>query len=718
LEDLHWADYSTLDLVAYLARRTERARILVLGSYRPLDVFATDHPLNAALCELQGCASHAELSLSHLTEPAAAEYLDRRFAQHDFPRSLARLLHERTAGNALFMLRVVDHWLERRVVRQQSGRWTLDGNLEDLSRDVPESVLAIIERETARLNPFEQSVLSAASVAGVEFSATNVACALDEDVSTVEELCVRWGRHGQFLKLERTREWPDGSVGMSFEFTHALYHQVVYEAIGATRKAKLHRRLGEIEEARHGPLASGIAAELAMHFERGQCAERAIHYSKLAGEHALRQSACREALGHFSKGLALLSKLTDSPARPLLELELELLVGRGSTLIMADGYGAAGVDQVFGRARQLCQAIGDTPHWYRVLSGLAGYYVVRGAYRTTYEIGEHLLSIAKLQTDRGNQAESHLVLGLALTYLGRLSEARAHLGQGYALYDDQRDPSQLLRYREDAALACGAHSTWALWLGGYPERALATARESLARAQQLNHPFTLAFVLNFIAMLHGFRSEPSESRQYAEELVALSEAHGFAFFLAVGRMLEGSALLELAHDEAGVALLHQGWTSFRATGAVVASTYWRALLARAHAKAGQIDAALAMLSEGMAAAQSNEERWWEPELYRLRGELLTRNADAGSISDPESGTDLPATAEACFLKALTLARQNDAKSLELRAAMSLARSWAGGPRAAEGQQALAAAYDGFDEGHATPDLQHARQLLARSSRSP
>jgi DNA-binding winged helix-turn-helix (wHTH) protein/tetratricopeptide (TPR) repeat protein len=344
LEDLHWSDYATLDLVSALARRREPARLLLLATYRPVEVIVTDHPLHALKQDLQTHRHCAELALELLAEAAVAEYLALRFPGSPLPTELARLVHERTGGNPLFMVHVSEDLVAKGVLVQQAGGWQLRGEPGGSAVGVPESLRLTIEQQLARLGPAEQRLLEGAGVAGMEFSAAAVAAALGEEVEPVEEGCARLARRQQFLRAAGVSEWPDGTVAGRYRFLHWLYQDVLYQRVPAARRRSLHRRLGERAEAAHGEAAGELAAELARHFEQGGDHRRAIRYLRQAAHKACRRSAQREALHHLQRALDLGERLPEGERadsrRAVLEQRGQLRRSTGDMPGAADDFTA------------------------------------------------------------------------------------------------------------------------------------------------------------------------------------------------------------------------------------------------------------------------------------------------------------------------------------------------------------------------------------------
>jgi DNA-binding winged helix-turn-helix (wHTH) protein len=326
LEDLHWSDAATIDLVAMIARRRDPAPLLVVATYRPADVAALAHPLKPVQQELRVHGHCEELALDFLGEAAVGEYLARRFPGASFSPDVARVLHENTSGNPLFLVNVVDDLVAQGHVREDDGRWTLSIPLERVAAGVPHTLSQMIEKQIDRLAPREQAVLAVASVAGADFSAA-LSAADGIDPRDGERSCEALARRGQFLRAAGPAEWPDGTVAGRYAFIHAMYRSVLYERIPIGHRVGLHLRIGARLERAHGARAGEIAGELAMHFEHGRDFARAVHYRRHAAEMALRQHGYREAVDHAKHGLGMLAALPESPERNRQEIEIQTVLG-------------------------------------------------------------------------------------------------------------------------------------------------------------------------------------------------------------------------------------------------------------------------------------------------------------------------------------------------------------------------------------------------------
>lgn len=339
LEDLHWSDYATLDLISYLARRPGPARLLLIGTYRPVEAIVRGHPLHQVKQDLKVRGQCEELSLDLLSEEDVANYLARRFPENDLPADLARLIHRRTDGNPLFMVNVVDYEMSRGLILREQGRWRIQEGLEAIEADIPESLRQMIEKQIEGLSAEQQRLLETASVAGMEFSAASAAAGLEIALEQVEAQCEELARHAHMLRPSGIEEWPDGTVAGGYAFTHALYQNVLYQRLTAARCVQLHRRIGEREEAAYGEQAGEIAADLALHFERGRDYPRTIRYLRQAAENAARRYANQEAVDFLSKALKLVAKLSEGEGA---EVRMSLLEQRGLVRrSMADMQGAA-----------------------------------------------------------------------------------------------------------------------------------------------------------------------------------------------------------------------------------------------------------------------------------------------------------------------------------------------------------------------------------------
>jgi len=459
-----------------------------------------------------------------------------------------------------------------------------------------------------------------------------------------------------------------------------------------------HQRIAQVLEAQFPETAATQPELVAQHYTEAGCTEQAIPYWQRAGQQARQHSANLEAIQHLTRGLALLARLPETPVRAQQELDLQIALG--PALMATKGLAAPEVEQTYARARALCHQVGETPQLFPTLRGLCRFYQTRGALSTARELGEQLYRLAQREVTPTHRLEAHEALGSALFHLDEYAAARMHLEQATALIDPAGQQAQVLHHGEVLGVRCLSLVSLTLWCLGYPAQALCRSQEALALAQALAHPQSLASAQYFAAFLHHRRREVPAVQAQADALLSLATAQGFPLYVGYGTCWRGWALAMQGQSEVGLAQLRQGLRAVVATGQTLSQPLHLALLTEAAGHAGQVEEGLHLLAEAMTAIEESGRGELLAEAYRLQGTLLLRQAV------PEV-----AQVEVCFQQALALARRQQAKSWELRAALSLARLWQRQGKHAQARQTLAEVYSWFTEGFDTADLQEARALL-------
>jgi predicted ATPase len=484
---------------------------------------------------------------------------------------------------------------------------------------------------------------------------------------------------------------------IEYIFKHALTQQVAYDSMLIERRKLLHERAGVALESMFAEQLDDHLDELARHYSRSNNVRKAVEYLGRAGQQAIQRSAYADAISSLSAAIDLLQELPDSPERIQRELLLQLAVG--PALIAVKGYAAPEVERAYTRARELCERVGDPPEVFPALFGLWLVHLLRGELRTAYELAERLLRRAQSAHDPALLMYAQMTRGITSYWMGELLPAREHLEMAISLYDPERHRQFAVRYGGfDAGVNCLSHAAWILWDLGYPDQALKRGNEALALAQ--GHPFRLAFAEYFVGVLRQVRREARAAQETAEALMALAAERGLTYYLARATTLRGWAMAEQGRNEEGIALIQEGLAAIRAIGAELWRSYFLGLLAEACREAGRLDDGLNALTEALAAADEREERNYEAEMRRLKGELLLTQNDSNAVE-----------AQSCFERAIEIARKQSAKSLELRATMSLARLLAKQGRRDEARAMLAQIYGWFTEGFDTADLKDAKALL-------
>ena len=437
---------------------------------------------------------------------------------------------------------------------------------------------------------------------------------------------------------------------------------------------------------------------LAHHATEAGLNAQAVRYWHKAAQRAAERSAHAEAITHLRTGLALLRTLPERPERR--QREVALLIAMGASLLAVKGYAAAEVGETYSDARQLCAHLDDPHQLFPVLRGLWNHYLVRAELQTAHTLGEQLLTLAEQVQDAAMSVAAHRALGVTLFHLGAVAAAHTHFMQGIALYDPLQQRTAAFLYGEDDGVICRSFAPWTLWLLGYPGQGLTRNQEAVTLAQQHAHPLSVSFALSLAAGFHQLCREGHTAQGAAEAALRLTTDQGFPHWRAFSALLRAWALAHLGQAQEGIEQIKQSLRAYRATGAEIWRPYGLALLAEAHGTLGQPSAGLPVLVEALTVVDTTGQRWYAPELHRLQGELLLQqNADA------------QAEAEHCFHHALEIARNQQAKSFELRAATSLARLWQQQSQRTEAYALLAPIYGWFTEGFDTADLQEAKALL-------
>jgi DNA-binding winged helix-turn-helix (wHTH) protein/predicted ATPase len=712
LEDLHWSDPSTIDLVARVAEREDPARLLLLCTYRPAEAIARNHPLRAVKLELQMRRRCREILLGFLDEAATEDHLRSRFPGAALPAGLATWLHRRTDGNPLFMVSVVQELVAAGVVRDVDGLPTPHEGFAGVG--VPEDLRQMIEQQIDRLEPADQRLLEAAAVAGAEFTAAAVAAAIDGDLMEVEERLADCARRAQLLRTSGRATWPDGTVSAQFAFIHALYREVEYQRIAPARRARLHRRIGERLELAYGVGSRDAPADLAVHFE--ECGEpvRAVLYHRKTAARALRRGAHREVIASLDRAVALLERQPPVPerSRELLGLHLTIGPSRMATCGLADD----GVRASFEAARVLSEQVGDTGGLFLSLAGLWGFHFARAEQTASRTLAERLTELAdRLVRELGDKTPlymAHTISGAVAFLEGDLENGRARLEAALATGIDPP-----VSIRPDLKGLCLGFLASTLALLGFPEQALRRDEEARAHAKDRADAFDNAAALLYSAQLRCFLRDSDGVSAVLAAGVGATPDRDLPWWRTLAQVGRGWSRA-LGGDPEGPAELEEGIASFRRMGGRRQVPFYLSLLADVRLREGDAAAAERLLDDAQAQIESTGERAHEPEIARLQGQCWLalardgrRDADASRGALPEP-VDALAEAEHCFERAVTIAARQGSLWWELRATTDLARLWSRGGRPAEARALLARVYDRFTEGFDTPDLRDARELLA------
>ena len=671
-EDVHWIDPTSMELLNLIVERVPKLCAMLIVTFRP-----------DAVSPWSGQPQVTEVRLNRLPLQHRAELVAELTRENALSKATVERIVDRTDGIPLFIEELTKALVER-------------GGDNPSAHDIPATLQDMLMARLDRLGGAKE-VAQIASVIGNEFS-----WRLLREVAPIEEERLK----KELLKLidsEILLEQGDAPAA-KYRFKHALIQDSAYQSLLRSKRQSYHREIGQALKARFPELVEARPELLAHHYTSADLKEEAIPYWQSAGEKSVRRSANLEAITHFSKALDLLKSLPASPEHFQLELGLQLAIG--TPLIATKGFASPDVGRVYARARELCQQAGNAPQLFPVLWGLWVFYTARAEHETARGLADQCRSIADAVKDENLLMLAHHAMGVTLTGLGQFSEALHELEQAIAIYDREQPVALAFAYGQDSGVVCRSQAAFVLWFLGHPERALRKNDEALALAKKLSHPYSLAASLVFSAWLHQLVQNKQVAREHAEEALALSNKHEFVFWLLTGMILHGWSLPTGEGAGGGIAQMRQGVTGYQATGAAIMLPYYLGLLADTCGAMGEYAEAWRLLGEAEAAVQSSGERWWEAEVYRLMGEI--------TLTHPEvlgQGADREGSAEEYFDKSLRVASSQGAKSLELRAAMSLARLRRNQGRPESAQQKLAEAYGWFTEGFDLADLQEARDLL-------
>jgi class 3 adenylate cyclase/predicted ATPase len=670
MEDLHWVDPSTLEWLSLLVDQGPTTRLLTLLTFRP----DFSPPWT-------GRAHLTQLTLSRLPRRQAVEMTGQVAHGKALPAEVVAQVVAKTDGVPLFVEELTKMVLESGLLQEGEERYELTRPLPPLAipATLHDSLMARLDRLAT-----VKGLAQLGATLGREF-----AYALLQAVAPWDEETLHRGLH-QLVEAEFL--YQQGLPPQAtYRFKHALIQDAAYQSLLKSTRQQYHQRIAAVLEGRFPEVAATQPELLAQHYTQAGLTEQAIPYWQRAGEHASDRSAHLEAISHFTTGIALLKILPETPQHTQQALTLHIALD--AALQITKGFAAPEVEHAYIQARTLCQQVGETPELGPVLHGLFMFYAVRPQFHTARELGETLLRLAHQAHDPALAVTAHDALGWTWLMLGALPAARQHKEEAITRYTPDQRRAPVFRMGPDLGVSSRVGAAITLWLLGYPAQALARLHEALALAHELLHPYSLAIARWWAAVVSQLRRDVPAVHEQAEAVVVLSTEQGFLLWAANGTILRGWALAMQGHGEEGMAQVRQGIAAWRATGAAMLVPYFCTVLAEVSDHLGHPADGLQALAEAHTLVEQHEDRWWEAEIARLRGVLRLR----------QPGTP-PAEVEAWLQRALDVARRQEAKALELRAAMSLARLWQQQGKCQEAHDLLAPIYGWFTEGFDTADL--------------
>src|SRR5713226_2127669 len=700
LDDVQWCDQETLEWLHFLLRFDPMARLLVVGCAREEEL-PPHHPLRNFLLHLRNTAAVTEIALQPL-DAAETGKLASQVAKHELDLDSVMHLYQETRGNPLFVVEMVRAGLGRVAASPpEADRPHRQAPLDD-ARTLPPRVQAVLVGRLLQLSASARAFVELAATIGREFTLDLLIAGGNADGdSAVRALDELW--HKRIVREHGAN---------SYDFTHDKLREVAYAEISTPQRRLLHRRVAQALEAMHAEDLDLVSGQIASHYERAGMIEQALPYYQRAAAVAQRVYANEDAIGLLLRSLELLELLRAGAKHDKQELGLQLALA--PLYRVTKGWAAPELERMLDRALALCDTVGDDAQRAQALYGLQSVYVVQAKLERVHIVSDELQTLYQRSLGAAPPPLAGMMLAGARLHLGRITEANAHFAEIIAAHD----PDQILYIQESQGSNYAAHArawqgvnyaaharAWqahALWCLGYPQQALNRGLDAVKLVQDLDQPFNQALVSAYLALLQQLRAGEAVAREHAEQALVFASKYQAPYDGAWAGILVSYALALEQPNEERIGRLRGSIAEFKAASARLRLPYYLSLLAHVCGKAGRIEEGLACIDEALTEARTHNERWWDAELHRLRGEfLLMHGADASDV-------------EAALLRAIEIARSQQARSLELRATMSLARLWIAQHRSDDARRRLRDVYTWFTEGFDTPDLQAAQLLLAHS----
>ena len=675
-EDLHWADPTTLELLELYLEQSPTVSMMNLLTYRA--DFVPTWPMRSHM---------VPVTLNRLERPEVEALIGFRAGGKHLPPEVVEQIASKADGVPLYVEELTKTILESEFLREEDDHYALSGELSEIS--IPATLQDSLMARLDRL-PTLREVAQMGAVLGREFAyeMLRAVVALDEpqlqsglEQLVADELLYQRGR------LPRSK----------YIFKHALIQDAAYQSLLKRTRQQCHKRVAQLLEEQFSETVESHPELVAHHYTEGAEPQRAIAYWRKAGERARALSANLEAIAYFTKGIETLDSLPDNEERARQELSLQLSLGHAN--IVAKGHGSVGAEAAYTRAQSLTEKLGDASDLVPALFGLWRSYVVGRTLDESNNVALQLRRIAEQQQQTELQVVANYTSGFTTLCMGDPGDARDYLEKSIALYVPSQDSSNIYRAAQDPGVACRGYLAIAQWLLGYPDRARNLVQESIAVAEQSDDRFSLAYALCYISA-HVSEICAADTNTPVERGLEIATQDGYNLWIVYGSVQRAKLHFDELGSEATLTALRDSIDAILNIGVYLNTPYYMTLLARAYQRAGRIAQSLQILDEAQQSIEVRGENWWLAEIHRLRGEIL--------LSRSQEDTN---DAESCIHQALEIARGQGARSLELRAATSLARLWERQGKHDDARRLLGDCYTWFTEGFDTADLQDAQELL-------
>jgi adenylate cyclase len=702
LDDLQWADSGSINLLFHLGRRIQAHPILIVGSYRPIEVApgkdGDEHPLIKLLSEFIRIYGEIQIDLDQTDEVRGRHFVDALLDSepNNFGEAFRDSFHRHTGGHPLFSVELLRQMEDKGEIRKDNKEFWIEGETIEWEA-LPARVEAVIASRIGRLPSPLLEILRVASVEGEEFTVQVISEVTGLGVShIINQLSRELDRRHNLVESQGIRLVNEHRLSL-YRFRHHLYQMYVYNSMDTVERGHFHEAIGESLEQIYGEQSKDIAVRLARHFEAAALLQKAVDYLLQAGNAAKRLSENEEAIALYTRGLDIVQQLPVS--RSQVQREAALSISLGAPLVATKGYSSREAEMTYERARRLYEQIDEPSQLVTALWGLWSFYLVRADYGTARTLAEQISELAQSEPDPTHLLIANWTLGITNVHLAEFTRAREQLEQAIERYDPGRQEQLTYLYGQNPGVTCLLYLAITLWFLGYPDQARDMCHMALDLATDAQHDFSLAFAHSMAATFFAARNEADRAYHHSQNTVELSKKSGFPFLLASGFIIRGWARSEMGKKSMTIRQIRRGLDTMEIMGAGLGRPIFLALLAEIYNKAGQVAEGLSTVQTALEVSRGSGELMYEAETYRLQGDLLDKlGGDSSKVTSN-------------YLKAIDVSRGQEAKLLELRGLISLIRHQSRGALGEGTLDQLAELYGWFGEGFDTGSLQEAKVLL-------
>ncbi len=675
-EDLHWADPSTLELIELVLEQIPTVSMLSVLTYRP--EFEIPWPTRSHI---------TSLTLNGLERPQTEAYIAHLAQNRSLPDEVVEHIITKTDGVPLFVEELTKMLLDSGLLSEEESKFVLVGSLSDLA--IPDTLQDSLMARLDRLNAAKE-IAQLGAVLGREFEYKLLQAISPQDEEKLRASLIKLV---DAELLYRRGRFPRST----YIFKHALIQDAAYASLLKSKRQKIHRLIAQTLESEFTDIRKNQPELIAQHYTEAGDREKACAFWHEAGLFARQRSAHAEAIAHFKLGLKVLETFSDSDDHSLTELNMR--VGLAPSLVALKGGASKEVGELLIHARDLSTQLDLTAHLFPILWGLTSYYLVGADHFSAREIGEELVVLAESSKDPVHHTLARFCVGMAEHCLANFGTASGHMRTGISYYRPEHHREHITRYGIDLGVFTQSFVTQSIWFTGLPSQALQMSTKALSLAQELDHPFSLSMACGYAAMYHQIRGDVEQTYKLAIETVEVSDEHQFVYYGAWGKILRAWALAMQGNGNQSEEDIRAGMHILDETGTRRSKPYFLGILAEVVSLQGNVEGGLELLTKALMEGDRLKEPWWISELHRLKGEMYLQLGDRLDL------------AERCFEKALDVARAQDAKPLELRTAISMAKLWQQQAKVDEAHTLLQQSYGLFSEGFDTPDLLQAQEVL-------